>query len=120
MLLVARGLVGFGLAGVPVLYTLFMECIPAKGRGGWLVAVELFWTLGTAFEAGLAWLLLGGQGWRVLLLASAVPLVLLVALLPLVPESPRYLAVRGRSGEAAQVGCWSCECLYVVWFHVGS
>ena len=54
-LLFARGLVGFGLGGVPVAYSMFMEFLPSSGRGVWLTVIEVFWTLGSVAEAGLAW-----------------------------------------------------------------
>lgn len=61
--------------------------------------------------------------WRVLLVLSAVPQVILLMLYPLLPESPRYLLVSGQSEEAHRyhrkkekgedhhlndmlVGCW--------------
>lgn len=43
------------------------------------------------------------QGWRWMLGMEAVPAVLFLGLLFLVPESPRWLALRGREGEARRV-----------------
>jgi MFS family permease len=54
-LLFARCLVGFGLGGVPVAYSMFMEFLPSSRRGVWLTVIEVFWTLGSVVEAGLAW-----------------------------------------------------------------
>ena len=53
-LLFARTLVGFGLGGVPAAFALFMEFLPAGDRGKWLVAIEVFWTLGSVIGAGFA------------------------------------------------------------------
>jgi len=66
--------VGLGLGGVPVSFTLFMEFMPTKGRGVWLIWLEAFWTLGSCIEAGLAWLVLDSLGWRWLLGLSSIPL----------------------------------------------
>ena len=65
---------GFGLAGAPVAFTLLLEVLPASYRSTWGTLVELAWTAGTVFEAGVAWALLDNSGWRWLLLASVTPL----------------------------------------------
>lgn len=39
---------------------------------------------------------------RILVVVSAIPLVLQLVLLPLVPESPRYLLVKGKTDKAEQ------------------
>eukprot|EP00873_Tetraselmis_striata_P016735 jgi/Tetstr1/436999/TSEL_002738.t1 len=98
-----RAMVGIGLGGVPVAMTLFMEFMPSANRGKWLVIIESFWTVGTFFEAGIAWLVLPTLGWRWLLGISAIPQVLLVLLYPLLPESPYWLASKGRGGDATKV-----------------
>ena len=95
--------VGIGLGGVPVAFTLFMEFIPSANRGRWLVVIESFWTIGTFFEAGIAWAVLPTLGWRWLLGISAAPQVLLVILYPFLPESPYWLASKGRRDQATRV-----------------
>jgi MFS family permease len=62
-----------------------------------------FWTIGTVVQAALAYALLNDKGWRILVLVSTTPYVLLLVLLPFVPESPRYLLVKGRVDAAQQV-----------------
>ncbi|KAF6259151.1 major facilitator superfamily domain-containing protein [Scenedesmus sp. NREL 46B-D3] len=99
----APRLVGFGLAGAPVAFTLLMELLPARSRGTWGTLVELAWTAGTVLEACLAWWLLNGYGWRPLLLASVGPLVLLLLLAQHLPESPRYLLAQGDAAAAQAV-----------------
>lgn len=62
-----------------------------------------FWTIGTVIQAGLAYALLNSKGWRILVLVSTTPYIVLLVLLPFVPESPRYLLVKGRVDAAQQV-----------------
>jgi MFS family permease len=95
-----RFLVGLGLPGACVSFALLMEFVPAQTRGFYLIAIEGFWTIGTILQAGLAYAMLNTQGWRVLVVVSACPLVLQLLLLPLVPESPRYLLVKGQTEKA--------------------
>lgn len=66
-------MVGIGLGGVPVAFALFAEFCPVRGRGGWLIALQAFWTFGSMAEAAIAWGVLTTAGWRVLLALSAAP-----------------------------------------------
>ncbi|KAG1653982.1 hypothetical protein FOA52_007175 [Chlamydomonas sp. UWO 241] len=89
-------------AGKRAQYTLFMEWLPTANRGRWLVVFQLWWTVGTLLEVALASALLNGPGgWRALTLASAAPFAALLALYPLVPDSPKLMMAQGRHGAAA-------------------
>lgn len=105
-LLVLRGLVGAGIGGAPVAFSLFAEYLPTSTRGRQLMLFELWWTAGVCLESGLAWLVMGDSAgendadddaepgpWRWLLFWSSVPLFLLTLAYPLLPESARYLEV---------------------------
>ncbi|KAL3696732.1 hypothetical protein R1sor_010808 [Riccia sorocarpa] len=94
-LLLSRALVGFGLGGAVVVFALAMEFLPVKRRGFWLVFLEFFWTMGSTGEALLAWAIIPNTNWRWLVAISALPFVALIAFFPLIPESPKYLMVKG-------------------------
>ena len=54
-------------------------------------------------QAGLAWAVLSTGGWRWLLGLSSLPLLVLLLLYPIIPESPYYLAVSGQQDQALAV-----------------
>lgn len=100
VLLALRCLVGFGVGGGHVAFTLFAEYLPRKQRALCLVLIEIFWTFGTIGEAGLAWYLLPLDKWRLLLIISSLPLLLLCLFFWAVPESIRFYQMKGRADEA--------------------
>ena len=58
------------------------------------------WALGWLALGGLAFLL---RDWRQLMLALSLPSLLSLLLLPLLPESPRWLAANRRTQQAEQI-----------------
>jgi MFS family permease len=104
LLLLFRGLVGFGIGGANVPFDLLAELLPASQRGSFLIYIEFFWTFGSVMVAGLAWGFLTQEGWRLLALITVIPVAVtsLFSILYL-PESPRWLMSVGRNVEAEQV-----------------
>ena len=106
MLYATRGLCGFGIGGVHVAITLFSEFLPAAHRARGILLIELFWAAGTVFASLMALWLIPAYGWRALLGAAAAPILASFALLPWLPESPRWLVRAGQRarGNAAANG----------------
>lgn len=103
MILVSRGLVGFGIGGVPVAFSLLMEFLPAANRGSWGMGLAIFWSLGAIFESLVAMLVVPKLGWRWLIGLSTIPLGLVLAMSFWVSESARWLVSKGRVDEAQLV-----------------
>jgi MFS transporter, putative metabolite:H+ symporter len=103
-LAILRFFTGFGLGGaLPLDFSLYAEFLPTRNRGRNLVILESFWALGTIIAAGLAWILVPSFGWRPLLATSALAAVLVLWIRRSIPESPRYLAISGKTDEAREI-----------------
>lgn len=103
-LLIFRAIVGFGVGGLTVPFDLLAEFLPSGDRGKFLMYIEYFWTFGSMFVAGVAWASLDQIGWRGLSFITAVPVTLSsLAAIVYLPESPRWLLIKGRFKEAETV-----------------
>jgi MFS transporter, putative metabolite:H+ symporter len=103
-----RFLAGIGLGGMLVVDpSMLAEYLPPQKRGRYLVLLDLFWPVGLLAATGLSWFFLeqvgGEDAWRYLFLAAAFPAFLAFAARLALPESPYWLARRGRTEEAAGV-----------------
>src|SRR3954467_2504749 len=102
-LLVFRLLIGLGLgAELPVASTLVSEFAPARLRGRLVVALEAFWAVGWVLSALIGYLVVprSDAGWRWALALGAVPALSAAAVRRTLPESVRFLELRGRTDEA--------------------
>lgn len=102
MLLFGQFMVGVGIGGVPVAFSLFAEFIPAAERGQCLILLQVFWTLGALGEAAVAWIVMPTLGWRWLMIISSLPSIALLVLNVYVPESPRWQAATGKNRVAVE------------------
>ncbi len=103
-LLAARVVAGLGLGGeLPVVATLVSEFSPRAQRGRMIVLLESFWAYGTLAAGLVALFVLPQFGWRGAFVVAALPALYVAYLRSALPESPRYLAERGRSAEADAV-----------------
>uniref|UniRef100_A0A914E8D4 Major facilitator superfamily (MFS) profile domain-containing protein n=1 Tax=Acrobeloides nanus TaxID=290746 RepID=A0A914E8D4_9BILA len=98
--LLFRGLVGVAISGVPQSFTLYSEFLPKSHRAKCMILIEVFWAVGTGFEAILALLIMNSWGWRWWLFFSSIPLFVFILLSNWLPESARYLMTSGKPKEA--------------------
>ena len=102
-LAVFRFLQGIGLGGeVPVAASYINEISSAKRRGRFVLFYEMIFPIGLLAAAAAGWWMVPHWGWRILLI-GALPGPLIVPLRWMLPESPRWLADRGRLDEADAV-----------------
>ncbi|MCM2311751.1 MAG: sugar porter family MFS transporter [Steroidobacteraceae bacterium] len=118
-LVIARMLGGFGVGAALIVAPMYIaEMAPPASRGRFVSFNQLNIVVGisaaffsnylilTLGESGAAWteaLRLGEWNWRWMLGIETLPAVAYLLALSLVPESPRWLAMRGRDAEATEV-----------------
>jgi MFS transporter, putative metabolite:H+ symporter len=100
-LLVFRTIQGVGLGGeVPVAAVFISELAKAKGRGRFVLLYELVFPIGLVCASLVGLWVVPHLGWQYMFIIGALPAFLALVLRWLLPESPRWLAVRGRTAEA--------------------
>ena len=105
-LLLLRLVIGFLLGTDYVVgKTLLTEYTPRNHRGRLLSSLAVAWAAGYASAYATGYVLNdgGSDAWRWMLLASALPCLLVMPLRATLPESPMWLARQGRHAEAAAV-----------------
>ncbi|MFO1413218.1 MAG: sugar porter family MFS transporter [Burkholderiales bacterium] len=101
VLVTGRLVVGFGVGVAAVAAPLYAaELAPAGMRGRFVATYQLAITGGIFLAYLIDQALAGGDRWRAMLGASAVPAVLLFVAMLVAVESPRWLARVGRRDEA--------------------
>lgn len=101
-LIALRALCGLGFgAAVPSIMSLVVEWVPERLQGPAIGLLAVSTPLGGLAGAVFAGWLIGEWGWRACFIASGAATILLaVALLLKIPESPAYLFQRGRGEKA--------------------
>lgn len=104
VLLVGRVIEGIGVgAGISQAPTYLVELAPAADRGQVVSTLEVYLNVGIflGFLAGKLTETLGAPtSFRVMFGISAFPALLVTAVVPCMPESPRWLVGQGRDDEA--------------------
>lgn len=103
-MLVFRFLQGVGTGGeVPVASAYINELIGARRRGRFFLLYEVIFPVGLLFAGLAGYFLVPVFGWKALFVVGLVPALLTIPLRFLMPESPRWLASKGRVDEADAV-----------------
>src|SRR6478736_647626 len=95
---------GVGTGGeVPVASAYINEFIGAEKRGRFFLLYEVIFPIGLMFAGMVGFFLVPVYGWKAMFIVGLVPSVLTIPLRWLMPESPRWLASKGRTAEANAV-----------------
>lgn len=101
---VFRTLVGFGVGGLTaVLIPYVTEIFPSRHRGTLTGLLQSFTPIGILLGSMSASYLAPIIGWRGLFLICVIPLLLILPITRWLPESPRWLFMKGRNEEAIKV-----------------
>lgn len=99
---VFRFLTGLFLGGMlPVVSVMVAEQVGATHRGRLVALPPIFWPVGLFLAAIASFVLVPRFGWRSLFLVGVMPAVLAFFVIRKLPESPRWLAIRGAKDKAA-------------------
>ena len=92
---------GIGLGGeVPLAAAYINEIAKAKGRGRFFLFYEAVFAAGLLAVALVAAWVVPAFGWRWMFYIGAAPALIVIAMRQWCPESPRWLASRGRKADA--------------------
>ena len=103
-LLVLRFLQGFGLGGeVPIANTYVSEFAQSSRRGRFVLLQQLMFPVGLTTVALVGVFVVPHWGWQWMFVLGALPALLALPMIRVLPESPRWLASRGRFEDADRV-----------------
>ena len=95
---------GVGTGGeVPVASAYINEFIGAEKRGRFFLLYEVIFPIGLMFAGMAGYFLVPIYGWQAMFIVGLIPSVLTIPLRWFMPESPRWLASKGRIAEADAV-----------------
>jgi len=106
MLFIGRFLTGLAIGvDLAVSWTLVAEFAPKERRGFLLSLQFIMWGIGAvlSFLVLDAFLSLGDAAWRYAILVGLIPAIVVLAIRKTIPESPRWLASKGKIVEAQEI-----------------
>nr|XP_035950142.1 solute carrier family 22 member 14 [Halichoerus grypus] len=99
---VSQALVCYAISSV----CLATEWLMGQHRAHAIILEHCFFSVGILFLTGLAYSL---PHWRLLFLVGGAPVFPLISYIWIVPESPRWLLMKGKLEEAKQVLCYAAS-----------
>lgn len=100
-LFVCRFLEGIGLGGeIPVASTYISEILRADRRGGRFLSYQIIFPVGLLMSGVVGASVVPRFGWQWMFIIGALPAIVALIMQRFCPESPRWLASKGRLGEA--------------------
>lgn len=102
----ARFVGGIAVGGVSLLSPLYVaEIAPTSVRGRLGTLYQMLIVVGIIVSYSINYLLrdAGANNWRWMFLTGVVPSIIFLVLMILAPETPRFLAITGRSEEAVRI-----------------
>ena len=103
-LMAMRFIQGWGIGGaIPILATYVNEFANSGRRGRFVLCYQSAFAIGLPLTAWIGNLVVPTLGWHWMFVIGALPGIVVLPLARLLPESPRWLANRGRIDEANRV-----------------
>jgi MFS transporter, putative metabolite:H+ symporter len=92
---------GIGLGGeVPLMAAYINEFAKAEGRGRFSLGMQCLFAIGLTIVSIVGVWVVPHWGWQAMFVIGGVPALIAIPLRTMLPESPRWLASRGRFAEA--------------------
>ncbi len=99
-----RFIQGIGLGGeVPIANTYVSEFAKSKGRGRFVLMQQLMFPIGLTTVGLVGVFVVPLLGWQWMFVLGGLPVLLALPMIRVLPESPRWLAGRGREEDADRV-----------------
>eukprot|EP01025_Chloroclados_australasicus_P039558 TRINITY_DN4101_c0_g1_i10.p1 TRINITY_DN4101_c0_g1~~TRINITY_DN4101_c0_g1_i10.p1 ORF type:complete len:522 (-),score=40.31 TRINITY_DN4101_c0_g1_i10:308-1873(-) len=98
---ILRFLTGFGNSGIGIIAVTWLTELVGLSWRGWVgISTMYFFTIGECLMPVIAILL---PNWRIMNFVCGLGVLLTILIWPHIPESPRWLLIQGRKGEATAI-----------------